>query len=112
MISENLKNKTTFIKEFFEFIRKFGVIGLALGVVIGGAVKTLVDSLVLNIVNPILAKIIGKTDLSYLQWEGIKFGSFLNDIINFVVLLAIVYFTIRFLIGNLLSEDEKTGLKI
>jgi large-conductance mechanosensitive channel len=83
MNAEILKNKTTFIREFFDFIRKFGVIGLALGVVIGGAVKTLVDSLVLNIVNPILAKIIGKTDLSYLEWEGIKFGIFFKRYYKF-----------------------------
>lgn len=101
-----------FIEEFFSFLKKFGVVGLALGVVIGASVKTLVDSLVLNIINPVLAKIVGQSNLSGIEFQGIKFGSFLNDVINFFILMLVVYFAISFFIKRFLSEDELKALKL
>lgn len=112
-IKNTSSKKISFITEFFDFIKKFGVIGLALGVVIGSAVKTLVDSLVSNIINPILGIIIGKTDFSSLVIAGnIKIGSFINDIINFVILLFVVYMTVKIFLDRFLSEDEKKSLKM
>jgi len=109
---EILIKSTSFFADFFHFIQKYGVIGLALGVVIGGAVKTLVDSLVINIVNPIIAKIVGKNELSTITFFDIKVGNFLNDSINFLLLMFIVYFTIAVLMKRFLSEDEKKALKL
>jgi large conductance mechanosensitive channel protein len=103
---------TSFLKEFVGFIKKFGVVGLALGVVIGGAVKTLTDSLVANVINPLLAKIVGKADLSgWVVWD-IKIGNFVNDIINFIILMLVVYLAIRVFIFQLLTDEEKKNLKI
>ena len=101
-----------FVEEFFSFLKKFGVIGLALGVVMGSAVKGLVDSLVLNIINPVLAKILGQVNLSEIVFYDIRVGNFLNDAINFLVLMLVVYLAISLLIKKFLSEDEIKTLKL
>ena len=51
-------------KEFKEFISKGNVMDLAVGVIIGGAFKAIVDSLVNDIIMPIITMITGKVDLS------------------------------------------------
>lgn len=49
------------MKDFIGFIRKQGVVGLATGFILGGAISKLVASLVEDIINPILGIILGKT---------------------------------------------------
>jgi len=102
----------SFVEEFFSFLKKFGVIGLALGVIIGSAVKTLVDSFVKYIIEPLLGKIIGKVNLSGIEFYDIKIGSFVNEVINFMILMLVVYLAISFLIKRFLSEDEIKTLKL
>jgi len=53
-----------FIKEFKEFAVKGNVVDLAVGVIIGGAFGKIVDSVVNDLVMPIVAAIIGKPDFS------------------------------------------------
>ncbi len=104
------KNKS-FIDEFMGFVKGFGVIGLAIGVVIGGAAKTIVDSLVANIIEPILAMIGGLDNISEL-WvvEGIKFGAFIGDLINFLILLWIVFVAVKIIISRFLSPKEREDM--
>jgi large conductance mechanosensitive channel len=111
-ITAHTSKGVSFIQAFMDFIKKFGVIGLALGVVIGSAVKALVDSLVANIVSPILGKIIGAADLSGIVFFDIRVGQFLSDFINFIVLLFVVYIMVKVVIGSFLSEDEKKSLNM
>lgn len=99
--------KKSIAHEFLEFIQKYGVLGLAIGVVTGGAVKTLVDSLVTNLISPLLAKVGGLDNLKD-AWiiSGFKFGAFTADLINFLILMLVIFLTIKFFIGRFLSEDE------
>jgi large conductance mechanosensitive channel len=74
-----------------------GVIGLAIGFLLGGAVSKLVSSFVEDIVNPVLGIFFGRADdlSSYSTWIGaseIRWGSFLSMLIDFAVIAAIVYF--------------------
>lgn len=83
--------------EFLIFIRKQGVVGLATGFILGGAVSKLVASLVEDIINPVLGIVLGKAgDLSnYSFWIGsaeIRWGNFLAMLIDFAVIAAVVYF--------------------
>ena len=107
-IMSQLKAGKSFVEEFMGFVKGFGVIGLAIGVVIGGAATKIVDSLVENIVSPLLALIGGVDGLAEL-WvvEGIKFGAFVADLINFVILLLIVYSAVKLIIGRFLTDAEK-----
>ena len=102
----------SFVTDFINFVKGFGVIGLALGVVIGTASTQIVSSLVTNIIEPIIAKIGGVEDIANLVWWDIKYGQFIADFIDFVILLFVVYVAVKVIIGRFLTpeEREKMGL--
>lgn len=88
------------INGFFEFIRTQGVIGLAVGFILGGAVSKVVTALVTDIINPILGMFLGAA-------EGLKkaelvvgdahilWGDFVAVLIDFVIIAAVVYFGVK-----------------
>ena len=82
--------------EFKAFIAKGSVLDLAVGVIIGAAFKAIVDSLVGDIISPVIG-LIADTNFTDLVWQiggvSIKYGSFITAIINFL-LMAIVLFLI------------------
>lgn len=91
---------------FFTFIRTQGVVGLAVGLVIGGAVSVVVKSLIDNIVMPPLGFVLGSADgLKGLSLnlgrtiEGkdavLHYGTFLNDLINFLVIALTIYLVVH-----------------
>jgi large conductance mechanosensitive channel len=107
-IIEEIKEKpANFVQEFVLFIKNFGVISLAIGVIIGQSTNSLVASIVSNLINPILGKFVGVKDLNGLVFFDIKIGAFLSDFINFLIVLFILYLLIRFLIIYILTDDEK-----
>lgn len=87
--------------EFKAFIAKGSVIDLAVGVIIGAAFKGIVDSLVNDVISPVIG-LVADTNFTDLVWQiggvSIKYGSFLTAIINFL-LMAIVLFLIVKAIG-------------
>jgi large conductance mechanosensitive channel len=94
------------LKGFINFIRTQGVIGLAVGLVLGGAVTVMVKSLVDNVVMPPLGFILGSSDgLKGLVFNMGKtrggqdailhYGTFLNDMINFIVIALVVYLIVH-----------------
>ena len=87
------------VRGFIEFIREQGVVGLAIGFVLGGAVSDLVGSFVEDIVEPIIGIIIGSVDgLSEATFNffgaAIGYGRFITFSIDFLVIAAVVYFSI------------------
>jgi large conductance mechanosensitive channel len=117
------ENSSKFVGEFIDFIKKFGVIGLALGTIIGQATNSIVTSLVSNLLTPLLGLIPNMkrlTDLSiqlnYTNPDGsialLEYGKFVNDFINFLVLMLVVYFAIKIIINRLLTEDELKNIKV
>jgi len=86
------------LEGFRKFIMRGNVADLAVAVVIGGAFTLVVNSLVDDVINPILAAIIGKPDFSDLtitiRDSTIKYGSFITAIINFLLVAAAIYFFI------------------
>jgi len=84
---------------FATFIREQGVIGLAIGFLLGGAVSKTVSSLVENIINPIIGLGLGRVDLAeratHVACATIKWGAFITTIIDFVIVAAVVYFGIK-----------------
>jgi large conductance mechanosensitive channel len=84
------------LKGFRDFILRGNVVDLAVAVVIGAAFGALVTSFVTNLVTPLIAAIIGKPDFSALTFtiNGSKFtyGAFLNALISFVSIAAVIYF--------------------
>lgn len=105
-----------FVKEFKEFAVKGNVVDLAVGVIIGGAFGKIVDSVVNDLVMPLVAAIIGKPDFSnmYVVLKGnvaagvalveakkvegaviFAYGNFLTVAINFLLLAFIIFLMIR-----------------
>lgn len=89
------------LQGFIDFIREQGVVGLAIGFILGGAVSKIVGSLVDNVINPIVGIILGKVDLAErmitIGQASIKWGAFVSSIIDFVVIAAVVYFGFKML---------------
>jgi large conductance mechanosensitive channel len=88
------------ITGFIDFIRTQGVVAFAVAFILGGAVSLLVKSGIDNIINPILGVVLGRAkDLSdsFISFFGAKimWGKFINDLINFFVLAAVVYFGVK-----------------
>lgn len=102
------------IQEFREFISKGNVMDLAVGVIIGGAFGKIVDSLVKDIIMPVIGKFVGNVNFSemYIQLsppvkaiEGIPtyesltkagasllaYGNFLTILINFLILAFVIF---------------------
>ena len=81
---------------FLEFIRSQGVVGLAIGFILGGAVGKVVASLVNDIVLPLLALILGSTEgLKELAYLGIQYGAFFTTLLDFVIIAAVIYFVFK-----------------
>jgi large conductance mechanosensitive channel len=86
------------IKEFKDFLFRGNIIELAVAFVMGLAFAAVVNSLVENIVMPIVAAIIGKPDFRGLSFtihnSVFHYGAFLTDLIQFVAIGAAVFFFI------------------
>ena len=111
------------VKEFKEFISRGNVVDMAVGVMIGAAFKSIVDSVVNDLISPIIG-IIFKHDFSQLKWvlkeaemaeDGItvaveevavKYGAFIMAIINFLI-IAVILFTIVKMINVARSVGQK-----
>ena len=98
------------ISEFQAFIAKGSVLDLAVGVIIGAAFKGIVDSLVGDIISPVIG-LIADTNFSDLVWQvggvTIQYGAFITAIINFL-LMAIVLF----LLVKAISHARSLGGKL
>ncbi len=86
------------IKGFRDFIMRGNVIDLAVAVIVGAAFTAIVTAFVTDIITPLIAALVGKPDFSalVLHVNGgiIQYGLFLNAVIAFVLLAAVVYFLI------------------
>ena len=106
---------------FKKFISRGSVIDMAVGVVMGGAVTAVVNSIVKNIINPLIAIIFGKPDLDgvltiTINGATISFGAVIGSVLNFLIIAVAVYFFIVLPINKLREmgvnflniEKEKT----
>lgn len=84
------------LKGFKDFILRGNVVDLAVAVILGGAFGAIVTSLVGDIINPLLAAIVGKPDFSSLVLDlhggHIKYGNFMNAVISFLMVASAIYF--------------------
>lgn len=96
---------------FRKFIMRGNVIDLAVAVVIGAAFTLVVNSLVADIINPILAAIVGKPDFSDLtitvRDATITYGNFITAVINFLLVAAAIYFLIVKPMNMVMERQER-----
>lgn len=88
------------MQDFMNFVRTQGVVGLAVGLILGDAVSAVVKSVVNDLVNPLIGLLLnsaeGLTSASFkVLGAPIMYGSFINTLINFVVIAGVVYFGVK-----------------
>ena len=90
------------MKGFIDFVREQGVVGLAVGFILGGAVSKVVSSLVEDIINPLLGVVLGAAgslDEAVLSIGSVDilWGSFVGVLIDFIVIALVVYYGVKWL---------------
>ena len=84
------------LKEFRDFLMRGNIVELAVAFVMGVAFAAVVNSLVDNLVMPIIAMIIGKPDFNDLTFTindaVFRYGAFITDVISFLAIAAAVFF--------------------
>jgi large conductance mechanosensitive channel len=106
------------LQEFRTFIAKGNVLDLAVGVVIGAAFGKITTSLVEDIINPILGLIIGGVDFTQLKIVlkeavdkspevSIKYGNFLQTLIQFIIIAWVIFLIVKVANRLRLSESQK-----
>ncbi len=86
------------LSEFSEFVRKQGVVGLAVGFVLGGAVSKVVSSAAADIIQPLVGYIFGSNQgLVAMHLGPVMYGDFLSNVIDFLVLAAVVFYVFKWL---------------
>ena len=102
------------IDEFKQFLLRGNVIDLAVAVVLGVAFGMVVNSLVADIITPIIAAIFGKPDFSGLTFEingsVFRYGSFFNAVLSFVLVAAAIFFVVV-KPYNMYMERRRAGLE-
>ena len=113
----------SFISEFKEFAVKVNVVDMAVGIIIGAAFGKIVDSLVKDLVMPVMGKLIGGVDFrnlyvnlgdtAYETMEAaekagaplIKYGMFINTVIDFLIIAMAIFVAIK-VINKLKRAEE------
>lgn len=103
----------SFIREFREFAMRGNVIDLAVGVIVGGAFQKIVDSLVKDVIMPLVGRLVGGVDFKHLylnlssqafdsmaaaEKAGapiIKYGAFINSVIDFTLIALSIFVAVK-----------------
>ena len=97
-----------FFREFKEFAMRGNVIDLAVGVIIGGAFQKIVNSLVKDVISPIIG-LFAKQNFENLSvtFLGVKvnYGLFITEVINFIIMAFVIFLLVKCL--NSLSKLRK-----
>lgn len=113
-----VKEKATgLVQEFKTFISRGNVIDMAVGVIIGSAFTAIVNSLVKDIVMPVISVITGGVDFT--EWKyvitpgteevaecAVLYGQFIQNIINFLLIAVVVFVMVKF-INSLKRKKEE-----
>lgn len=96
---------------FKKFLLRGNLVDLAIAVVIGAAFGAVITALVKDLITPLIAAIGGQPDFSALRFSvhrsTFKYGDFLNALISFAVIAAVVYFLIMAPVSKVLSMFQR-----
>jgi len=89
----------TLWSDFKKFLFQGDLVSVAVALILGLAFKTLVDSLVNDVIMPIIGAIFGKpsfSDLTFKIGDGVvRYGSFINAVIKFLIIGATLFVIVR-----------------
>ncbi len=104
------------VQEFKEFINRGNVVDMAVGIMIGAAFKAIVDSLVNDIISPLIGLIV-REDFSALSVNAfgvdLKYGAFIMALLNFFIIAAVLFSIIKLMntlhdLGKKKEQVEET----
>jgi large conductance mechanosensitive channel len=99
------------VNDFKAFLLRGNVIDLAVAVVIGAAFKSIVDSFVTDLVTPLIGAFGGEPDFSSLHFtinsSRFMYGAFLNQVISFVIIAAVIFFFVITPVNALMARAKK-----
>lgn len=92
-----------FFEEFKEFINRGNVMDLAVAVVIGAAFTAIVNSVVSDLIMPIVGVVTGGIDFADMKWiipvgagqSAITYGNFINAVIQFLIIAFVVFLIVK-----------------
>lgn len=101
-----MKHAKGFWSEFKQFISRGNVIDLAVGVIIGGAFTSIVNSLVNDVVMPVIGILFGGIDFTGLKYvvtpaqgdipeAAIYYGNFIQNVVNFLLVALVVFIMVK-----------------
>jgi len=97
------------LREFRNFIARGNVMDLAVAVILGGAFSAIVSSLVKDIITPGLLNPVMEAAqverLEGLAWNGIRYGSFLAAVLNFLIIAFVIFLMVR-LVAHVQKQFE------
>jgi large conductance mechanosensitive channel len=100
------------LNEFKAFLLRGNIIELAVAFVIGGAFSVVVNSLVDDLVMPVIAMLGGEPDFRFLDFtinDAIfRYGNFITNVVSFVIIAAAIFFLVVKPV-NMISERRKRG---
>ena len=116
------EKKKSLMDEFIQFLKTFGIIGLAIAFVIGAAASKLVTAFVTDIVNPIVGLALPAGDLSAMKYNvtnpsshatsTFSYGDLISNIINFAIIAFVVFLMYKILIRfAVFGVEDKTKAK-
>lgn len=83
------------MKEFVAFLKQYGVIGLAIAVIIGGKLNLLVTTIVSDLLTPLIfqpaLRAAGVENIALLSFNGIMYGKVVAALIDFVIVAFVVF---------------------
>lgn len=124
ILKENMREGISMLKEFKKFALRGNMIDLAVGIIVGGAFNTIVNSLVNDIIMPLLG--VFTKNINFSDWfialdgkdyvslkaaeaEGaavVKYGMFLSNVLNFIIMAFVVFLIVRWI--NKLRKPTET----
>lgn len=104
------------IKELKAFLFRRNVIDLAVAVIIGSAFGAIVTSLVNDIITPLILnpalKAANVENITQLTWNGVKYGSFLGAVINFLIIGTSLFFVVKAAEKAMPKKQEEEDVEV
>ncbi len=98
------------VKEFIQFLKNYGVIGLAIAVIIGGKLNELVSSFVNDLMMPLIfqpaLRAANVDDIKKLSYNGILYGKVLGSFIDFMIVAVII-----FILAKVILKEDTVAKK-
>jgi len=114
-MTQQVQSKKSLTQEFFDFLKTFGIIGLAIAFVIGAAASKMVTALVTDIINPFVGLFLPAGDLAAMSAKvtgtsgavsEFRYGDLIGNIIDFLIIAFIVFLAYKQLSRYRLVEDK------